>query len=70
MRIEKINIPQLYNLTASEAATQIQQRQLSPLDLMESLLARIDALEPALKAWVYPPWPTGQQGKLAQMFSQ
>ena len=46
-------MPELYNLTASEAATQIKQRQLSPVDLVESLLARIDALEPALKAWVY-----------------
>ena len=50
MRIEKVNMPELYDLTASEAGNQIKQRHLSPVDLVESLLARIDALEPALKA--------------------
>ncbi|MBM3943266.1 MAG: amidase [SAR202 cluster bacterium] len=43
---------QPYDLTAAEAARQIRARELSPVALVESLLARIDALEPKLKAWV------------------
>ena len=46
-------MPEPYGLTVSEAARQILGRQLSPVDLMESLLGRIDSLEPQLKAWVY-----------------
>jgi len=42
-----------FALTVSEAAKKIRQGELSPVDLVESLLARIDILEPALKAWVY-----------------
>ena len=41
-----------FNLTVSEAAEQIRQGSLSPVDLAQSLLDRIDALDPALKAWV------------------
>lgn len=42
-----------FELSVSEAAKKVNQRELSPVDLVESLLARIDELEPALKAWVY-----------------
>ena len=46
-------MPQPYELSAIEAAGLIRRRELSPVDLMQSLLDRIDALEPALKAWVW-----------------
>ncbi len=44
---------QPFELSAAEAARQIRARDLSPVALAESLLARCDALEPSLKAWVY-----------------
>ncbi len=46
-------MPELHELSAAEAARLIRGRELSPIDLVESLLHRIDALEPRLKAWVY-----------------
>ena len=46
-------MPELFDLSAVEAAARIRRGELSPVDLMESLLARIDSLEPQLKAWVY-----------------
>ena len=42
-----------FELTSSEAARGIRSRELSPVELVESLLQRIDSLEPRLKAWVY-----------------
>jgi len=44
---------QPYELSASEVARQIKSKELSPVSLVQSLLDRIDSLEPALKAWVY-----------------
>ncbi len=41
-----------YTLTLSEMITKIRRRQLSPVKLLESLLQRIDSLEPSLQAWV------------------
>ena len=41
-------MPQLYELNTSPAAEGIRERTFSPEDLVESLLGRIDALEPAL----------------------
>jgi len=41
-----------YKLSLSEMISQIKRRRLSPVTLMESLLQRIDSLEPSLKAWV------------------
>ena len=41
----------LFDLTASEAASLVRSRSLSPVDLMESLLARTADLEPALCVW-------------------
>jgi len=41
-----------YNLSLSEMISQIKQRRLSPVALMESLLQRIESLEPSLQAWV------------------
>ncbi len=46
-------MPEPCELTAAEAAAQIRAGELSPVALMRSLLARIDALEPSLKAWAY-----------------
>ena len=41
----------LFDLTASEAAARVRSRSLSPVDVMESLLARSAALEPELRVW-------------------
>ncbi len=41
-----------YQLSVAQAASQIRDKELSPVVLMESLLARCEALEPRLKAWV------------------
>ena len=46
-------MPQLYELTVAQAAALIHRRELSPVELAHSLLDRIEALEPSLKAWVY-----------------
>ena len=46
-------MPQLYELSLTAAAEQIRRGELSPVALAEALLSRIDALEPALSAWVY-----------------
>ena len=46
-------MPQHFNLTAVEAAKQIKSRDLSPVELVESLLNQYDSLEPSLNAWVY-----------------
>ena len=46
-------MPEPYELSLSESAFQIIVGDLSPVDLVESLLQRIDSLEPSLKAWVY-----------------
>ncbi len=42
-----------YELTASEIARQVRGRGLTAVDVVESLLARWDALEPSLQAWFY-----------------
>ena len=41
-----------YTLSLGAAAALIRRRELSPVDYAAALLARIDALEPALQAWV------------------
>ena len=46
-------MPQHFNLTAVEAAKQIKSRDLSPVELVESLLSQYDSLESSLNAWVY-----------------
>ena len=46
-------MPQHFNLTAVEAAKRIKSRDLSPVELVESLLSQYDSLEPSLNAWVY-----------------
>ena len=45
-------MPEPYELSVVDAAEQIQRGTLSPVDLAESLLARIDALDGDLQAWV------------------
>ena len=42
----------LHDLTAAEAARQIRSRQISPVDLVEALLTRIERSQPMLKAFV------------------
>jgi len=46
-------MPDLYEVTASEAARRIRSGALSPSNLLAACLKRIDAVEPALKAWVH-----------------
>ncbi len=41
-----------YELTVSQASDAIAARRLSPLELLESLLGRIELIEPAIEAWV------------------
>ena len=45
-------MPELYELSATELARQIRERIITPVDVAQSLLDRIDALEPQLDAWV------------------
>ena len=45
-------MPEPFQLSVAEAAGEIRQGNLSPVELAQSLLARIDALDPSLKAWV------------------
>ncbi|MDA1036257.1 MAG: Asp-tRNA(Asn)/Glu-tRNA(Gln) amidotransferase GatCAB subunit A, partial [Chloroflexi bacterium] len=42
---------QPYDLTLTEAAGAIRGKTLSPVELFDSLLARIEALDPTLIAW-------------------
>ncbi len=41
-----------YRLSISETISEIQNKNISPVDLAETLLSRIDELDPELKAWV------------------
>lgn len=45
-------MPEPFNLGVAGAAQQIRDNELSPVSLAQSLLDRIDALDPALNAWV------------------
>ena len=45
-------MPELHELSVAEAAAQIRAGTLSPVALAEALLARIDALDAHLQAWV------------------
>lgn len=45
-------MPQPYELTVAQSAQAIRQGDLSPVDLAQSLLDRIEALDPRLDAWV------------------
>ncbi len=45
-------MPALYELSAAELARQIRERTITPVEVAQSLLDRIDALEPQLDAWV------------------
>ena len=46
-------MPELHELTATEAARMIREGETTSVQLMEALLDRTSALEPRLKAWVY-----------------
>ena len=45
-------MPEPFQFSVAEAAAEIRQGNLSPVELAQSLLARIDALDPSLQAWV------------------
>ncbi len=45
-------MPDQFSLGVAAAAQKIRDKALSPVSLAESLLDRIDSLDPALKAWV------------------
>ena len=45
-------MPQPYELTVSQAAREIKEKKLSPVDLAQSLLDRIEATDEDLQAWV------------------
>jgi len=45
-------MPQTYELSAAEIARQVRQKTITPVEVAQSLLERMDALEPQLKAWV------------------
>ena len=68
----------LHWLTIADAARLIERRQLSPVELTDALLARIDALDPQLNAFLLPTpekargqakarsarsWPAGPAGR-------
>ena len=42
-----------YQMTASQLARRVRARETSPVEIVESLLARMDSLERQLQAWVY-----------------
>ena len=44
-------MPELYDLTVADAEERIRKGELTSVALAESLLGRIDMLEPTLKAW-------------------
>ena len=43
---------ELHELTATGAAARIREGQISPVELVQALLTRIERLEPELRAWV------------------
>ncbi|MCI0811452.1 MAG: amidase, partial [Chloroflexi bacterium] len=45
-------MPQIHELSAAELARQIRQRTITPVEVAQSFLERMDALEPQLEAWV------------------
>jgi aspartyl-tRNA(Asn)/glutamyl-tRNA(Gln) amidotransferase subunit A len=46
-------VSDLIDLTAAEAARRIRRGAVSPVDLLQACLARIDAVEPTVRAWVH-----------------
>src|SRR6476661_816425 len=44
-------MPELHTLTATEMARLIAHRDVSPVEVVDALLARIAALEPSLEVW-------------------
>jgi aspartyl-tRNA(Asn)/glutamyl-tRNA(Gln) amidotransferase subunit A len=45
-------MPQIHELSAAETARQVREKKITPVEVVQSLLARMDALEPQLDAWV------------------
>jgi aspartyl-tRNA(Asn)/glutamyl-tRNA(Gln) amidotransferase subunit A len=45
-------MPQPYELSAAELARQVRGREITPVEVVESILERMDAIEPRLEAWV------------------
>ncbi len=48
----EVGVVEPYSLSMTEMIARIRRRRLSPVALMESVLARIDSLEPRIQAWV------------------
>ena len=46
-------MPELYEMSVVESASKIASGEVSPVELVESLIHRIETLEPSLNAWVY-----------------
>ena len=58
---------ELHWLTITDAARLIERRQLSPVELTDALLARIEALDPQLNAFLLPtPEKAREQAKAAE----
>ena len=45
-------MPQIHELTAAEIARQVREKKITPVEVVQALLVRMDALEPQLDAWV------------------
>lgn len=45
-------MPEIHELSASELARQIRQKTITPVEVAQAFLSRMDALEPELDAWV------------------
>src|SRR4051794_15710159 len=59
--------PELHWLTIADAARLIETRRLSPVELTDALLARIEALDPQLNAFLLPtPEKAREQAKAAE----
>ena len=43
---------EIHELSAAELARQIRDRKITPVEVAQTFLERIDALEPSLDAWV------------------
>jgi aspartyl-tRNA(Asn)/glutamyl-tRNA(Gln) amidotransferase subunit A len=58
---------ELHWLTIADAARLIEKRRLSPVELIDALLARIEALDPQLNAFLLPtPEKAREQAKAAE----
>ena len=45
-------MPEIHEMSAAELARQVRDRKITPVEIVQALLERMDALEPRLDAWV------------------